>query len=277
MIGEFIASRFFGRPSELYRFSYGPNPNDTRFYADAERNIVHAGDTYTPVPIKRGSTSNTGSLDKSSMEVTMPHTLAIPQLFRIYSPSQTVLLTIFQGENGDPDGEFVAVWVGRVVSASFEGIEAKLSCEPISTSFRRSGLRRNYQYMCPHVLYGPQCQADKSAASTSMSVQSASGRQVVLTSTLSNPDRYIGGMLEWVTAQGLDEARTILDAANIAGKTQLTLTGLTSGLTAGMTANAVRGCKHTLPSCIEDHNNAPNYGGDPWIPTKNPIGNVSPY
>lgn len=277
MIGEYIASRFFGRPTELYRFTYGPNPNDSRFYVDGERTILHAGDTYSPVPIKRGSTSNSGSLDKSTMEVSMPHTLAIPQLFRVYSPSHPVTLTVFQGENADPDAQFIAVWVGRVVSIAFEGIEAKLSCEPVSTSFRRSGLRRNYQYMCPHILYGPQCGADKIAATAATTAYAVNGRSVTLNGLLSSPDRYIGGMLEWVTPAGIAEARTILSATTVSGRSQLQLTGIASGLLPGRTVSVVRGCRHTLPACIEDHDNAPNYGGDPWIPTKNPIGNVSPY
>lgn len=277
MLADFITSRFFGRPIELFKFSYGPRTEDVYLYTDSETPITYGGQTYTPVPIQRGATSNTGTLDKTTLEVSMPHTLKVPQMFRVYPPGTTVGLTILQGQAGDPDNQFVAVWVGRAISVSFEGIEAKVSCEPISTSFRRTGLRRNYQYMCPHVVYGPRCRADKPSATTAVSVFSLVGRTVTLSGILPSADLHVGGMLEWTTSVGLPESRTILATATVASKTVLTLTGFPSGLTAGMSASAVRGCKHTLTSCKDDHNNAVNFGGHPWIPLKNPIGNVSPF
>ena len=277
MLADFITSRFGGRPVELYKFTYGPRSQDVYLYTDAEAPITYMGETYSPMTIQRGATSNTGTLDKTTLEVTLPHVAKVPQMFRVYPPSATVGLSILQGQLGDPDNQFVAVWVGRVVSVAFEGIEAKLSCEPISTSFRRSGLRRNYQYMCPHVLYGPQCKASKVAATSSVSIYAVAGRSVTLTAMLPNAVKYAGGMLEWTTPTGSVEARTVLQVGTSDGRTVLTLTGLPVKLTAGMTGSVVLGCGHTLAACKSEHNNAPNYGGDPWIPLKNPIGNTSPF
>jgi hypothetical protein len=277
MLAEFIKSRLLGSPVELFRFSFGPRPQDTHLYTDSETPVIYDGETYSPMPLQRGPTSNSGTLDKTVLDITMPHLARVPQLFRIYPPSFTIGLTVLQGQSRDPDAEFVAIWVGRVISVSFEGIEAKLSCEPISTSFRRSGLRRNYQYMCPHVLYGPQCLASKVDATTPATVSAVSGRSVTLTSLLSLPGRYAGGMVEWITAGGLNESRTILTVDTVGGVSVLGLTGLPSGLVAGGSISAVLGCRHTLVSCRDDHDNAVNYGGHPWIPLKNPIGNVSPF
>lgn len=277
MLIDYITSRFFGRPVELYQFTYGPRLQDVVRYTDGEEAIVFDGNEYTPMTIQRGQINNSGTLDKSSMEINLPHSTTIPQLFRVYPPGHVVGLTIFQGDAADPDNQFLAIWVGRVLSVSFEGVEAKLNGEPVSTSFRRSGLRRNYQYMCPHVLYGPQCQANKTAATVPAEVVSVDGRQVVLDGSLTGPELYAGGMLEWERATGLWESRTILEVSTVGGNTALLLTGLPTGLSGGMSVSAVRGCRHTLPACRDDHNNANNYGGDPWIPMKNPIGNVSPF
>lgn len=277
MLGEFIRSRLLGQPTELFRFVYGPLPGDVALYTDAENPIIYMGETYSPVPISRSGTSNSGTLDKTAIEVMMPHLLKLPQLFRIYPPSGSISLTILQGQARDPDAQFVAVWVGRVISISVEGIEAKLSAEPITTSFRRSGLRRNYQYMCPNILYGPQCNASKVAATASATVHSVSGRSVVLTAAVGNQELYAGGMVEWAGVGGSAESRTIVSVSTSSGKTALLLTGLVPGLTAGSPVNIVLGCRHTLTACINEHDNAPNFGGHPWIPLKNPIGNVSPY
>lgn len=277
MLGEFITSRLLGQPTELFRFVYGPLPQDVALYTDSDKPVVYLGETYSPVSISRSSTSNSGTLDKTAIEVMMPHLLKLPQLFRIYPPSGFISLTILQGQARDPDAQFVAVWVGRVISISVEGIEAKLSAEPITTSFRRAGLRRNYQYMCPHVLYGPQCKASKSAATTSATVLAVSGRTVVLSGAVPGQSLYAGGMIEWASSGGAAESRTIVSVSSSGGNTSLLLTGLVPGLTAGKPVSLVLGCQHTLTACIAQHNNAPNFGGHPWIPLKNPIGNVSPY
>ena len=277
MLADFITSRFAGRPVELYKFTYGPNSADTYRYTDGESPIVYLGETYVPIPIQRGATSNSGTLDNTTLDVTMPHTANLPQLFRIYPPGHTVGLTILQGQVGDPDNQFVAVWVGRVISVSFEGIEAKVSAEPIVTSFRRSGLRRNYQYQCPHALFGPQCGASKAAATTNTSTFAVTGRSVTLDMLLSDASKYVGGMVEWETASGRTEARTILSTSVDTGRSVVFLTGLPMGVSAGTALRVIRGCRHTLPACEADHNNAIRYGGHPWIPTKNPIGNVSPF
>lgn len=277
MLDQLISSRFFGRPIELYEFSYGPLLEDTYRYTDADYAITYLGQTFWPMTISRGSTGNTGSLDKTLLEVKLPHTSNIAQMYRIYPPSQTVGLTILQGQGLDPDGEFVAIWVGRVISVAFEGIEAKVSGEPISTSFRRSGLRRNYQYMCPHVLYGPQCKASRAAATVTSAAASVAGREVALTGALSRQAVYAGGIISWVGNTGLPEARTILEVRSGTPGPTLVLSGLANSLAPGSTVSLAKGCLHTLPSCRDEHSNAPNFGGDPWIPLKNPIGNVSPY
>lgn len=277
MLADFITSRFRGRPVELYRFTYGPRDQDVFLYTDGENPITYMGETYTPIPIQRGATSNTGTMDKTALDITLPHLAKVPQLFRVYPPSSTVGLTILQGQLGDPDNQFVSVWAGRIISVAFEGIEAKLSGEPITTTWRRSGLRRNYQYMCPHILYGPMCRASKIAATSAVVIHAVSGRKVTLTSTLTDAVKYASGVLEWTAPDGRFEVRTILTVQLEAGRTILNLTGIASDLAAGATAAAVRGCRHTIAACRDDHNNAVNFGGQPWIPTKNPIGNSSPF
>jgi hypothetical protein len=278
MLDFFRDSRFFGRPIELYKFTYGPLESHVHLMTDAEQPITYAGGVYYPVQIKRGSTSNSGTLDKSSLEISVPAGTPVPEMFRIYPPGHVVGLTVLQGESADPDAEFSAIWVGRVLSCSWEGIEAKLNCEPVSTSFRRAGLRRNYQYMCPHVLYGPQCKAGKVAASSVAVVHSVTGRDVEITVLIADASRYEGGMLEWVRADGRSEARTIVSLVSTDPlRTGFRLTGPASGLMVGQTLTMVLGCRHTLQSCGDLHANSPNFGGMPWIPLQNPIGNVSPY
>lgn len=242
-------------------------------YTDAERPFEYRGVTYQPLPIKLGEISSTGKLDKSLLEVRIPRDAAITDEFRIYPPSQPITLIIKQGQRTDPDEEFLAVWSGRVLASAREGNESVLSCEPLSSSMRRPGLRRNYQLGCPYVLYGDGCRANKAAATRTVAVSSAD--QTGMTITLPdgwegsfNPAKFNGGMVEWDTAEGTKEIRKILRRS---GDT-LSLSGYLRGLEAGDTVRVILGCNHQTSDCLNLHDNIHNYGGFPSIPITNPLG-----
>lgn len=275
MFDFFTKSRFFGRPIELYKFTYGGSAANVHLFTDAEYAVVKGSETYLPVPIERATTNNAGTLDRSSVEIRVARDNAIAEMFRVYPPNHVVTLTIYQGEAEDPDAEWKALWAGRVVACGWEGSEAKLACDPISTSLNRVGLRRNFQYMCPHVLYGPKCQVTK--VPVAATVNSASGKIVTVGTAIANPSHYQGGMLEWTTPAGLYQSRTIVSAYVIDSTTVFTLNGIATGLTGGAAVSCVKGCQHTLNFCGTVHANYHNFGGDPWIPLKNPISNISPY
>ena len=273
MFDFFTKSRFFGRPIELYKFTYGIG--HTHLFTDAEHPVVKGVETYLPVPIERATTNNAGTLDRSSLEIRLARNNAIAEMFRVYPPNFVVTLTIYQGEAEDPDADWKAMWSGRVVACGWEGSEAKLACDPISTSLRRVGLRRNFQYMCPHVLFGPKCKAAKVPATAE--VYGAAGRVITVGSVIPNYAHYIGGMVEWTTPEGLYQSRTIVTLYVIDSTTVITVNGLTTGLPPASTLTMFKGCQHTLDACGTIHGNYNNFGGDPWIPLKNPISNVSPY
>jgi len=44
------------------------------------------------------------------------------------------------------------------------------------------------------------------------------------------------------------------------------------GLKSGMEIRAYAGCNRTIQECSSKFNNTLNYGGMPFIPTKNPFG-----
>ena len=275
MFEQFEESRAKGQPIVLFLFMYGDSANSFYAYTDAEQPVEYNGHTYQPIPIDCDPVSASGTLDKASLTITTPKTTGLAELYRIYPPSQVVNGVIYTGHFGDPDAEFKAIWTGRVLSCSREQNEAKFTCEPVSTSLKRNGLRRRYQYGCPHVLYGPSCRANKAAATRTAAATAVAGLSVSL-----NPGwngsfaatSFIGGMVEYVTSEGT-QIRTILQAAS--GGVQLA--GVPRGLEPGMPIDVILGCKHTVDDCRNLHNNILNYGGQPWIPTKNPIANVSQY
>lgn len=262
-------SRKRGSPVNLFLFTYGPGETDYYAYTDAERSITHDDVVYEPAPIERGNLRSSGNLDKAALEIESARDIALAELFRVYPPSQVVTVIILEGHTLDPDGEYVVVWTGRVINAERKNSRAVYTCESVATSMRRPGLRRHYQYMCPHYLYGPQCRANKAAATVAGTVSAVTGAVVTLTDGWETAERkalYVGGMLEWTGDDDQAEMRTIL---TVVGNV-LTLSGIARGLAISDAVSVVRGCDHKMTGC-NLHSNINNYGGMPWIPTKNPL------
>lgn len=266
-------SRSRGAPQTLFLFDY---QGRKMAYTDAENAIALAGVEYLPVPIERNSISTSGTMDKVTLSVSLPHDTAVAELFRVYPPSDVVTITVFQGHYDDPDAEFLAVWTGRVISCTREATTAKLTAEPVSTSMRRPGLRRRWQYGCPHALYGPECRASREANTVTATV-AAVGRSVITLEAgwqgAFAKEGFVDGLLEWVNA-GTAELRTIRQVD--AGTDTMVIAGSLPGLTVGEIVALSRGCNHLLSGC-ESFANEQNFGGQPWIPKKNPIGFVSNY
>jgi hypothetical protein len=270
-------SRSDGGPVQLYLFRYGTEAGELYAYTShtQELTVDHGGSVgeivYSPVPIQRDGITSNGTLDKSALRINMDVGTDLAELFRVYPPSNVVTLTIYEGHLDDPDGEFLVVWAGRVITAGRESGELVISGEPVSTQMKRPGLRRHYQYGCPHVLYGEQCKANKAAATVSATVASITGASVTLNSGWEGafaPEKFLRGLLEWTPAGQSTERRTII---RITGDV-LSLSGLPRNLDASDTVSVVLGCNHKAfapdGDCEALHNNLPNYGGQPWIPIK---------
>lgn len=270
----FEISRSKGAPVELFRFRYGVFDTDAYCYTNGEQPREHLGLTYRPLPIRRGKIVSTSEgSSQTSLDVDLPGSAEVCELFRVSAPPGVVTLTIFQGHDGDPASEFIPMWTGRVSGCSWEedGNLGKLMCQPAKGQLRRLALRRHFQYMCPHVLFGDQCRASESAATSEATIYAANGRLITLDTLLPNAAQYPGGMIKWPTKTGVLAARTIMNVATVSGRTRLTLSGTDASLIDGLNVMVVRGCSHDTDGCIS-HSNIGNYGGQPYIPTSNPLG-----
>lgn len=275
-------SRNRGEPINLLLFEYGGENIVRMGFTDFEQPITHDGVTFNPEPFRRGALNSSGTLDKATLNLDTDKDSPIAELFRVYPPSTPVRISILQGHADDPDRQFFVVWTGRVLNAKWNDSVVTLSCEPIATSLRRPGLRRRYQLACPHVLYGPICRANKARATIATTLTaSANGVRAVTVNFTPNVEQVRllrNGTFEWITNEGNLESRSILSIQAVSGQpTRLVLSGIVMGLGSGQQVNLVYGCGHDLNDCQNVHENTPNYGGMPWIPTKNPFGKYSPY
>lgn len=271
-------SRDQGAPIELYLFRYGPGADDVFAYTNSERpvSIVHevggAATVYTPTAISRGDITESGGMDKKDLSVEAPANSEIADMFKGWPPSQVVSLTVYEGEIDDSSKELAVVWNGRVLGSTISGTVSTLRCESAYTGMQRTGLKRHYQYGCPHQLYGPMCKADKAAATRSTTVSSISGAEISLPVGWNGAfaaAKFANGFASWTRSDGRKELLAILKSVDA---DTLLLAARPRDLVAGQAIDLILGCDHTLTDCTSLHGNTPNFGGCPYIPTENPVG-----
>lgn len=268
-----------GQPVELYKFIYGDAPTSFYAYTSAEQPIDLGGETYHPLPkASHDSIKATTKFTEAELRIQIPRSSEVAALFQGYPPGRVVSVIVRQGHvpNSDDPGawltgeNFPVAWTGKVLEVLPDDMVHTLVCESSGVGMRRPGLRRNYQWPCPLVLYGSRCGANKTAAKTTQVVQSLAGNKVTLPAGWLGAipaKNYIGGLAEWATPNGI-EARTVL---RVESDAVIVLAGPPSGLSAGDSIDVFLGCPHTLDGCETLHNNIVNYGGQPWIPTRNPV------
>lgn len=277
-INDYETSVERGQPVELYKFIYGTEAGTEYLYTNAEKDIDWQGDTYTALPSDRTQVKTTGRGENNEMTVEVPMNSAVAELFRVFPPGRVVNLIVYQGHianEDDPeawaeDPEFGVVWTGRVLEANRKKNTTVLTCENSQAGMKRVGLRRHYSWACPLVLYGARCRADKAAATATTTVAAISGNSVTLTSGWEgslDPTAFLGGLFEWDSALGR-EYRTIIGRSGDTVKLNATV----GTLAVDDTVDVILGCPHTLTGCNDIHDNIVNYGGQPYIPLKNPVG-----
>jgi len=251
---------------EIYTVTYDFN----RWrYTSGDEDIYVEPVTYRAVPITRSNVELSSEDSNTTFTANFPLDAEFLELFRISPPSGLVTLLVekFDLRTNQSLG---LVFKGRIVNVAWEEDMAELICESSSQAIRRMGLRRHYQYGCPHMLYGGECRVNRSNYVTIDTASNLTSISVDLISAAGKPDGYYaGGYIEYEHS----ELKTVerIAIADSAGAT-LTLFSYPIGLKGGTEVRAYAGCDRTIQTCSQKFNNAENYGGMPFIPTNNPFG-----
>lgn len=274
---DFESSRALGKPIYLYYFRYGPADSAYYAYTNAETAVAFTvpGETsprtFEPKTITHGEIISSGNLDRSNLEVKAAAADNIVPTAGRFSSAVTTL-RIFEAHDGESG--YALAWAGRVLGKSSPDVEDVLTCEPASTSLRRIGNRRNFQYRCPLALYGPECRASLSAVSADRTTVAVNGARVTLASGWNGSlarEKFLAGIVSW-TKDGREESRMIVGVDVDENANLILLSSSASHLEEGMTVSVAPGCNHLMEDCAGVHDNILNFGGDAWIPTQNPLG-----
>lgn len=250
-----------GRPVDLFRFVYGSQV----WTCSSGPEVDYNGETYAAFPIGRSDMQQTKELHKSPLEVLIPRTSELSLLYLVGNPESVITLTVFRLHVGASDGP-VVYWKGRIVSVDWpDNATTKLTCESVFTSLKRPGLRARYQRMCRHALYSAQCGVDKADYAVAGTVSAINAAKTVLTVTAAEAladGWFTGGMVETPTGGFLF----------VTGHTGSSLTLDTPcALSASDAVTLYPGCARNRETCQGRFGNILNFGGWPWIPTRNPF------
>lgn len=251
-------SAFSGHPLELYRFSLA---GEQWLYTSADHEVAYGADLYQPGFIKRSGFTRGGDTRKSTIEIELAASNPVALLFRTGWLTTTMIVTIFRHHYEDAD--FSVLWKGRVTGCKWAGSVATLTSDSVFTLFRRAGLRRVYQIGCPHVLFGSACGLNQAAWAVGSTAATVNGNQLTVTGAGAYPAGYFtGGML-----QAGSEYRMITAHSG----TAIALVDVIAGMADGAPVTLWPGCPRNISTCASRFNNVVNFGGLPYLPSRNPF------
>ena len=249
-----------GSPVELYQFQRG-----TTVFLVTSHDEEHTvnGQVYTPAGVSAGKLSWQQDVTKNKLTIELPRDYQMVQDMVVLPPTDILLVTVYRYHLDDPDQEVAVIWQGRLVDIDWTSQQVKLTCESVFTSLQRAGLRRAYQTMCPHLLFGLECQLNNQAYRVDGVVSGIVGNTLTAPEWAAHPDGYFtGGYVEYNT-----QRRAI--KGHVTGT--LTLVAPLVGVVGNAAVVAYPGCAHNLDDCRTKYNNVVNYGGFPYVPFFNPF------
>lgn len=251
-----------GKPLRLYLFEHGSRQWR---YTSAGQDVVADQVNWQSVHIKDDGNRQTGEASADAMNIDVPLTLPVLDMFRIYPSSRRVSLTVFNLHQGD--GDLRATWVGTVSDVKRRRVDARLVCNSIAEELASTGLKLPWTRNCPHTIYDHNCKLKPGDFRVLITVASMDGISLTAAELATKPDGWFsGGYLEWESEDGVIEERGI----DIHVGNQVTLMGSTFGITVGQVLKAHAGCECTKQACL-DKGNYDNYGGAPGLPGQSPF------
>ena len=250
-----------GDPIHLYQFT---RSGQTWRFTDIARNYTALSETWSSVSLKGGRIIASKDFQKSQVDLEFPITNEFAKKFLLETIIDRTALTIYRGYIGDPDQQFVVYWKGSVSGSKVNGKIITLRCEHILSAMRQSGLRSLFQRNCRYTLYRRGCNLEIEDFAVSAGVSDIDGRTLVVSEAAYEADGwYAGGAIR-------AQDGVLLYVESHVGDT-LVLDFAYEGLevSSGQDVKIYPGCNLLRTTCKDKFDNLDNFGGFPFIPTRN--------
>jgi len=254
-------SEIYSEPVELYLFNRADN--EYWSYTSSDTIITYDGRDYNPILIRRSDII----LDSNSLKTQIEITVALDNSFvrnSIKEPIEGVVrLTIYRKQGNN----YVTYWKGFIRGISFKSNTSVIICNLKSDSLKRGGLMRKYSRQCDLPLFSELCTISKSDSDyyVTGTINTVDGVEINATIFSSKIDGwFVGGIFK------LDNGNCTQKIVYHSGTT-IKIARSISAVQAGLTFTAWAGCDHLKATCKDKFNNKLNYGGQPYLPNKNPF------
>lgn len=259
-----------GEPIELYTFNFGGT--DIHRFTNHDVDVTFGPSLYTSESMKRTEVQASSEDEVNSLEITMPSSNVIPSRYISTVPGKRGLVTIIKTHVDELGGteESVEIFQGFITAVNFDGqFTSKLKCKPASSVFKRPGPRFQYTSLCNHILFDARCKLNRlsfkfdglvaASVSGTITVNGAGGFDA-------DPDYFKGGYAEFPVGSGND-FRLILEQT---GDDMRLLLPFSEAIV-GQQISLFAGCSHDVDICDTKFSNVENFGGFPFVPSKNPF------
>jgi len=236
-------------------------------YAASDENVTLSGNTYTALAISHDSIVQSGETTQDEFKISVPITLSVAQQYLNNTPSSTLNVTVRRLHRGDTEAP--VIWVGTLDRVkAINDATAEMICRNALATLARGGLRLGWTRQCTHMLHDSQCKVLKDSFRRDGFVTAITGLVVTSPGLAGTPvGALLGGYIEWTTAEGYVERRTVVAD----GDGTVTVLGTLIGLEVGDAIIGYFGCPRTAVACDTIFSNLANYGGFPHIPEKSPF------
>lgn len=252
-----------GEPIELYSFRKGTTY--WTYNSNNGVNVTYGGKTYEGVVIRRGDIELSLNSLKNLVKVEVDRSNAFAVNY-IFAPLDDVIeAIIYRGH----DGDYVTYWKGYVYAVGFNSKTAIITLSPKSNSLKRSGLMRKFSRRCNYPLYSIRCTMLKSNYKVTGTIDSISGKEIVATEIGTKADDWLLG--------GIFESGDFSRMINYHNQSEekIKIAHSIPNLAVGDSFNVYAGCDHCASTCKNKFSipstNKLNYGGQEFLPNKNPF------
>ena len=268
-----------GQPVELYLFDRD-NGAEYWTYTSSDSVITYDGKIYKPELINRGDISLDLNSLKTQLEIEAHLTNPFARNY-IHEPIEGVIqLTIYRNHLNS----YVTYWKGYIRGVKFSSDMAHIIAGLKISSLKRFGLMRKFQRSCGLALYSTWCTISKDdedyyVTGNESDINSVNDTTIDATifgqeKAQQYPNWLLGGIFK--VEDGNGKIICLQKIVYHVGS-EIKIVRSVSAFASAFANNdsiifkAWAGCDHLKATCKDKFNNKLNYGGQPYLPDKNPF------